>query len=151
MAEKYSIVCVCVCVCESITKFVIHSPVFGHVGCFHVLANVINDALNIEVHVIWIIDLYVCTSMCGIEGSYGNSILVFWGTSILFSTVPATIYILTTSPPEFVVCRVFMVAILSSVGWHFIVGLICISLVISMLSIFLVSVGHLYVFGEISV
>ena len=33
----------------------------------------------------------------GIAGSYGNSILVFWGTAILFSIVAAPIYIPTNS------------------------------------------------------
>ena len=38
----------------------------------------------------------------GIAGSYGNSIsLVFWGASILFSTVAAPIYIPTNSVGEF--------------------------------------------------
>ena len=89
-------------------------------------------------------------SRWGIVGSYGNSILDFRGIFILFSIVTASIYILTTSPPEFVVCRLFMMAILTNVGWYFIV-FIFISLIISMLRIFLVSVGHLYVFGEISI
>ena len=44
------------------------SPVFGHLGCFYVLANVINDALNIGVHVllnyrfVW---MYVQVGDCG--------------------------------------------------------------------------------------
>ena len=37
----------------------------------------------------------------GIAGSYGNSVLVFWGTSILFSTVAATNYIPTNSVEGF--------------------------------------------------
>ena len=92
------------------------SPVFGHLGCFYVLANVINDALNIGVHVflnyrfVW---MYV---QVWDVGSYGNSILDFRGIFILFSIVTASIYILTTSPPEFVVCRLFMMVILTNVG-----------------------------------
>ena len=37
----------------------------------------------------------------GIDGAYGNSILVFWGISILFSTVAVSIYIPTNSVKGF--------------------------------------------------
>ena len=45
-------VCVCVCVCVCVHHiFFIHSPVNGHLGCFHVLAPENYAAINIGVHV----------------------------------------------------------------------------------------------------
>ena len=41
-------VCVCVCVCEYHIFFV-HSSIYGHFGCFHVLVIVNNAAVNIGV------------------------------------------------------------------------------------------------------
>ena len=40
-------VCVCVCVCD----FFIHSPMGEHVGCFHRLPIVNDNALNFGVHI----------------------------------------------------------------------------------------------------
>ena len=51
----------------------IHSSVNGHLGCFHVLAVVNNAALNIGVHVSFlIIVLSGYMPRSGIAGSYGN-------------------------------------------------------------------------------
>ena len=59
--------------------------------------SIINSvAMNIEVHVSFqIIVLPECMSQSGPAGSYGNSIFVFWETSILFSTVATPVYIPT--------------------------------------------------------
>ena len=79
--------------------FFIHSSADGYFGCFHVLAFVNSATINIGVHVsfsIIVFSTYLPRS--GFSGSHRNSIcLVFWGTSILFSTGAAAPCILTNS------------------------------------------------------
>ena len=85
MAESYSIV-------YMYHIFFTHSSANGHSGCFHVLAIVNSAAMKIGVWVsFWITALnYIPRSE--IDGSYGNSILVFWGATILFAIVAAPTY-----------------------------------------------------------
>ena len=59
------------------TAFFIHSSVDGNLGCFHVLAIVNSDAVNIRMHVAFQIMVLVFSGYMprsGINGSYGSSI-----------------------------------------------------------------------------
>ena len=124
---------------NSITSCIFFIPfsVDGHLGCFHILVIVNRAAVDIGVHVsfrIIVFSRYMPRS--GIAGSYGS----FWETSILFSIVAVSLYVSTNTvggfcfllpSPAFVICRLLMMAILTSVKWYLIVVLICISLIIS--------------------
>ena len=58
--------------------FFIHSPVNGHLGCFHVLANVNTAVMNKGVHVsFWIIVFSGYMPRSEIARSYSNSISSF--------------------------------------------------------------------------
>ena len=64
----------CVCI------FFIHSSVSEHLGSFHVLAVVNSAAINIGVHISFLIRVFVFSGYMprsGIAGSYGNSIFSF--------------------------------------------------------------------------
>ena len=70
----------------------------GHLRCFQHLAIVNNAAMNIGMHIFFLIGVmgfleYIPRS--GIAGSNDSAILVFWGNSILFSTMPASVWIPT--------------------------------------------------------
>ena len=54
-------------------NFLIHSPVDGHLGCFHVLAIVNSAPMNMGVHVYFPIMVFLgYMPSCGIAGSYGK-------------------------------------------------------------------------------
>ena len=58
--------------------FFIHSSVYRHLGCFHVLAIVNSAALNIVLHVSFQITVFSgYMPRSGITGSYGNSVFSF--------------------------------------------------------------------------
>ena len=90
MTELYSIV-------YMYHSFFIHSSVDRHLGCFYVLAIVNIAAMNIGVHVSFWISAFVFFSYIylGVEllGHRVVLFLIFWGHSILFSTVTAPAYI----------------------------------------------------------
>ena len=67
--------------------FFIHSSISGHSGCYKVLSTVNDAAMNMGVQTsLWDIDFisfgYIPTSR--IAGSNTSSILLFWGTHIVF-------------------------------------------------------------------
>ena len=66
----------------------IHSSVYGCLSCFHVLAIVNSAAVNIEEHVsFWIIVFFGYGPRVRLKDHMPTLLLVFWGTTILFSTM----------------------------------------------------------------
>ena len=139
MAESYTIV-------YMYHTFFICSSVHGHFVCLHILGIVSGAAVHAWVHVSFWILVFSAYSLRGSTADHMvESFLHFKGTSIMFPIVSLTIYIpqATKTFPflnalsTIYHCRFLMMVIHTGARWSLVVVLICMSLLIAILSMFL--------------
>ena len=114
-----------------------HLSVDRYLGCFRVLATLNNAAMNIGVHIgISVFTSFIQTPRSGLLDGTVVPFLIFWGTTLMFSTVARPIYSSTNSAPGLsfstsspsLVFVVFFITHFAS--WCLIVVLICLSLMV---------------------
>ena len=123
-------------------NFFIHSSVDGHLGCFQVLAIVNSAAMNNGIHVsfsILVSSGYMprngiarsCSSFIPSFPKEPPYCLPLWLCQFTFPQTVQEHSRFSTPSPAFIVCRLLLMAILTSVREYLNVVLICISLIIS--------------------